>query len=56
MKLQITKKKPNTQTVQFRIDPETNKKLTELRKHYGVSNGVLIKEMINECFQSIKIQ
>ena len=56
VKLHITKKKPNTQTVQFRIDPETNKKLTELRKHYGVTNGVLIKEMINECFQSIKVQ
>ena len=32
MKLQFEENKPNTQTVQFRIDPTTSQKLTALRK------------------------
>ncbi len=54
MKLHFENKKPNTQTVQFRIDPETNKKLTALRKYYSVKNGELIKQMIDLCYEEIK--
>ena len=46
MRLEFNKEKANTQTVQFRIDPDTNKMLTALRKHYDVTTGVLIKKMI----------
>mgnify|MGYP003328050594 CR=1 FL=1 len=53
MKLNIQVNKPNTQTVQFRIDPDTNQMLTKLRKHYGVSNGILIKEMIKQSYAEI---
>ena len=45
MKLEFTKEKPNTKTVQFRIDPDTSQMLTKLRSHYGVTTGVLLKEM-----------
>jgi len=54
MKLNITKKKPNTQTVQFRIDPETKQKLTYLRNHYGVGSGPLIKQMIVQSYDAIR--
>ncbi len=54
MKLKFDEKKPNTQTVQFRIDPKTNKRLTALRQHYGQTNGVLIKQMIDLCYNDIK--
>lgn len=54
MKLKFHDKKPNTQTVQFRIDPKTNKRLTALRRHYGQTNGVLIKQMIDLCFDEIR--
>jgi|TARA_R110000803_G_C11799647_1_gene299225 predicted DNA-binding protein len=47
MKLQFKKNKPNTQTVQFRIDPATHQKLTALRNFHGVRTGELLKEMIN---------
>lgn len=53
MKLDITRHKPNTQTVQFRIDPDTNRMLTKLRSYYGVSNGVLIKQMIRQSYESV---
>lgn len=53
MKLDIKKEKPNTQTVQFRIDPDTNTMLTKLRHHYGVSNGKLIKQMIRQSYDTI---
>jgi predicted DNA-binding protein len=53
MLLKFNTGKPNTATVQFRIDPETRKKLTMLRNHYGVTTGVLIKEMIIQSYQSI---
>lgn len=53
MKLKFNSSKPNTATVQFRIDPDTKKKLTALRNHYGVTTGVLIKEMILESYKSI---
>lgn len=54
MLLKIDAKKPNTATVQFRIDPETKKQLTTLRKHYGVTTGVLLKQMIIQSYQSIQ--
>ena len=47
MKLDYEVKKKNTTGVQFRIDPDTKKKLTALKKYYGVGTGVLIKQMIN---------
>ena len=47
MKLAFQNKKPNTATVQFRIDPLTKQKLTALRNYYGVRTGELIKEMIS---------
>tara|TARA_R110000737_G_C14217444_1_gene420332 strand:+ start:140 stop:340 length:201 start_codon:yes stop_codon:yes gene_type:complete len=49
MKLNFETKKPNTTGIQFRIDPDTKKKLTALKKFYGVGTGVLIKQMITEC-------
>ena len=54
MKLTFQNKKPNTATVQFRIDPTTKQKLTALRNHYGVRTGELIKEMINVSYKSIR--
>lgn len=53
MKLQFENKKPNTQTVQFRIDPDTKKKMNALKKYYNVRTGELIKEMINESYREI---
>ena len=53
MKLNIVTKKPNTATVQFRIDPDTKKKLTALKKFYGVGTGTLIKQMIVQCHESL---
>ena len=53
MKLKFDTSKPNTATIQFRIDPDSRKKLTALRNHYGVTTGVLIKEMIIESYKSI---
>ena len=53
MRLEFNKEKANTQTVQFRIDPDTNKMLTALRKHYDVTTGVLIKKMIEMAFESL---
>ena len=55
MKLDIEIKKPNTQTVQFRIDPDTKQMLTFLRKHYGCTSGVLLKQMIKQSYESISI-
>ena len=54
MKLNITTKKANTTGVQFRIDPDTKKKLTALKKFYGVGTGVLIKQLIVQSL--IKIE
>jgi len=53
MKLKFDSSKPNTATVQFRIDPDNKKKLTALRNYYGVTTGVLIKEMIIKSYESI---
>lgn len=53
MKLNFPNKKPNTQTVQFRIDPDTKKKMNELKRYYKVRTGELIKEMINESHKEI---
>lgn len=52
MKLQFKNNKPNTQTVQFRIDPETKKMMNALKKHYKVGTGELLKQMIVQCFES----
>ena len=54
MKLEFDVSKPNTATIQFRIDPNTKKMLTAVRKHYGVGTGQLLKKMIQECHKSIK--
>jgi antitoxin component of RelBE/YafQ-DinJ toxin-antitoxin module len=54
MKLQFDVSKPNTATIQFRIDPNTKKMLTAVKKHYGVGTGQLLKKMIQECYKSIK--
>ena len=51
MKLNFEVKKANTAGVQFRIDPDTKKKLTALKKYYGVGTGVLIKQMICQCHE-----
>lgn len=53
MKLEFEVKKKNTTGVQFRIDPDTKKKLTALKKYYGVGTGVLIKQMICQCYESL---
>lgn len=53
MKLEFDISKPNTATIQFRIDPFTKKMLTALKKHYGVGTGQLLKKMIQECYKSI---
>ncbi len=53
MLLKFPNTKPNTQTVQFRIDPDTKKQMTFLRNHYGVTTGILLKEMIRECYRSV---
>ena len=53
MKLNFEVKKANTAGVQFRIDPDTKKKLTALKKYYGVGTGVLIKQMICQCHESL---
>ena len=54
MKLEFDVSKPNTTTIQFRIDPFTKKMLTALKKHYGVGTGQLFKKMIVECYKSIQ--
>ena len=54
MKLEFDISKPNTATIQFRIDPNTKKMLTAVIKHYGVGTGQLLKKMIQECYKSIK--
>ena len=54
MKLEFDISKPNTATIQFRIDPDTKKMLTAVKKHYGVGTGQLLKKMIQECYKSIK--
>ena len=53
MKLEFDVSKPNTATIQFRIDPFTKKMLTALKKHYGVGTAQLLKKMIQECYKSI---
>tara|TARA_Y100001937_G_scaffold95926_1_gene130331 strand:- start:195 stop:371 length:177 start_codon:yes stop_codon:yes gene_type:complete len=53
VKLEFEVKKKNTTGVQFRIDPDTKKKLTALKKYYGVGTGVLIKQMICQCHESL---
>jgi hypothetical protein len=53
MKLNFEVKKKNTTGVQFRIDPDTKKKLTALKKYYGVGTGVLIKQMICQCHEAL---
>ena len=53
MKLEFQSKKPNTATVQFRIDPDTKQMLTALRKHYNVRTGELLKKMIQTCHSSL---
>ena len=54
MKLDFDVKKPNTTTVQFRIDPDTKKQMNALKKHYGVGTGQLIKKMIQVSFAAVK--
>ena len=44
MKLDFDVNKPNTTTVQFRIDPDTKRQMNALKKHYGVRTGQLIKK------------
>ena len=56
MKLEFHKEKPNTKTVQFRIDPDTSQMLTKLRSHYCVTTGVLLKEMIKLSYESITVK
>ena len=53
MKLKFNIKKPNTTGVQFRIDPDTKKMFNALKKFYGVGTGVLIKQMIHQCYESL---
>ena len=53
MKLEFNSSKPNTSRVLFMTDLETKKKLTALRKFYDVSTGVLIKQMIERCYESL---
>tara|TARA_A100001515_G_scaffold49052_1_gene38780 strand:+ start:2290 stop:2466 length:177 start_codon:yes stop_codon:yes gene_type:complete len=53
MKLEFDVKKKNTTGVQFRIDPDTKKQLTALKKYYGVGTGELIKQMIKTCHKSL---
>ena len=54
MKLDFNLKKPNTTTVQFRIDPDTKKQMNALKKHYGVRTGQLIKKMIQVSFAAVE--
>ncbi len=54
MKLDFDVNKPNTTTVQFRIDPDTKKQMNALKKHYGVGTGQLIKKMIQVSFAAVK--
>ena len=59
MKLIFEKKKENTQGVQFRIDPLTNKKLTAIKNYYAkqvgrrVTVGEIFKQLINHHFKEI---
>ena len=59
MKLSFEKKKENTQGVQFRIDPLTNKKLTAIKNYYSkevgrrVTVGEIFKQLINNHFREI---
>ena len=53
MKLNFEIKKPNTATIQFRIDPDTKKMLTALKNFYGVGTGTLVKQMIVQCYESL---
>ena len=53
MKLEFNISKPNTADVQFRVDLDTKKKLTALKKCYGVGTGILIKQMIVQCYESL---
>lgn len=52
MKLKFPNNKPNTTTVQFRIDPDTKKMMNALKKHYKVGTGALLKQMIIQCHES----
>jgi hypothetical protein len=54
MKLNFKIEKPNTQTVRFRIDKDSNNKLIALKNFYKVNTGTLIKEMIKESYEFIK--
>lgn len=54
MKLNFKQNKPNTRTVQFRIDPDTHQMLTALRKHHEVKTGKLIKKMIEIHYKELK--
>ncbi len=54
MKLEFEVKKPNTTGVQFRIDPDTKKKMNALKKHYGVGTGQLIKKMIQVSYAAVE--
>jgi len=55
MKLEFQKQKPNTQTIQFRTNINTKKKMDELKKFYGVGTGELIKEMINKAHKFLHL-
>lgn len=52
-KLSFEKKKENTRTVSFKVDPDTSKNLTYLREFYSsssgrrVTTGEIIKQLIN---------
>ena len=56
MKLQFKENKPNTKTIQFRIDPTTHQMLTALKKFHKVRTGELIKEMIKIHYKEIMDQ
>jgi hypothetical protein len=53
MKLNFDIKKKNTAGIQFRIDPDTKKKMNALKKFYGVGTGELLKQMIRQCHESL---
>tara|TARA_R110000751_G_scaffold155052_1_gene260165 strand:- start:1569 stop:1760 length:192 start_codon:yes stop_codon:yes gene_type:complete len=59
-KLNFEKKKENTRTVSFKIDPNTSKNLTYLREFYSnsagrrVTTGEIVKQLINIHTKEIK--
>ena len=60
MKLSFEKRKENTQGVQFRIDPITNKKLTAIKHYYSkeanrkVTVVEIFKQLVQQHYEVIK--